>query len=318
MPIGIRNLEWLNHNAVRAYPITADSTQRDVSGDFSLPQSLIVSLYFPVHFGVTVEPGKFFVRTVHVFSTGLQIVLGYAGSLGDVNVASALVPTATHSENTTYPLIGLGDFADSRGHLVVGSLEGLDNQPVGTFTFALTGARLEPDAIRPHLRTIPSIQVQNGSVLSRELSGHVVIQAGRNTRFRVVETEGQPARVIWDAVDGEGLTEDCVCDDGLAAPIRTIELVPPDGAGNFRFLGNDCLEFSGLPNGLLASDTCSEPCCGCQELEQITEALESFGERATTLENFLVSLEARVQQMDQVVLGSKLGDRGCTPAQQCP
>jgi len=318
MPIGIRNLQWLNHNAHRKYPVTADSTCLDNTAVFTLPDDLIVSLYLPVHFGNNVEPAKFFVKTVSIFSTGLQIVVGYAGSGGNIDVASALVPSATHTENSTYPLIGLGDFADGRGHIVIGSLDGVNGQPTGSFEFGLTGSRLEPDVVRPHIRTISSLQIQNGSVLSDEMAGHVVIQAGRNSRFRVVQNVGEPARVIWDAINGEGLTEDCVCDEGLSGPIRTIETIPPDGAGNFRFLGNDCLEFDPLDHGLLAKDVCSEPCCGCKELEQITTALESFGARATTLENFLVSLEARVTQMDQVVLGSRLGDRGCTPAQECP
>ena len=318
MPVGVRNLQWLDHNGQRNYPITADSNMEDDTAAFTIPQNLIVSLYFPVHFGNNVEPTKFFIKDVKVFSTGVQIIVGYAGSGGDVNVASALVPSSTHTENAVYTLTGMDDFADGRGHIVIGSFDGLDSQPVGSFEFSLTNARLEPDAIRPTVRGIPSVRVQNGSVQSSPMSGHLVIQAGRNSRFRVVKTSGQPTRIIWDAIEGEGLTEDCVCDDGLSSPIRTIENVAPDGAGNLRLLGNDCLEVSALDNGLAINDVCSEPCCGCNELEQITSALESFGSRATTLENFLVALEASVTTMDQTVLGSRLGDRGCTPAQECP
>ena len=145
-----------------------------------------------------------------------------------------------------------------------------------------------------------------------------MIRAGRNTRFRPVIESGKDPIVNWDAIDGAGLTEYCICDEGLAPPIRTVNGIPPDGAGNFRFLGNDCLEIERGSNSLTLKDVCSEPCCGCKELEAVTSALESFGERATTLENFLVSLEARVTQMDLVVLGSRLGDRGCTPATDCP
>lgn len=150
------------------------------------------------------------------------------------------------------------------------------------------------------------------------MSGYVRIRTGRNTRFRFEVEEGADPLVYWDAIDGAGLTEDCVCDEGLAPAVRTVNGVPPDGAGNLRVLGNDCLEVTGSSNSLILKDVCSEPCCGCKELEAVTQALEAFGERATTLENFLVSLEARVTQMDLVVLGSRLGDRGCTQAPECP
>lgn len=318
MPIGVRNLEWLDHNAQRRYPLTGDSSGLDTTGAFTIPQDLIVGFYLPVNFGLSVDPAKFFVSRVTVLSTGVEIEIGYASGGGTVVVAAVLVPAATHTQNSVYSVIGQGDFSDSLGHIIIGSLDGVNLQIAGGFSFVLANSRLEPETIRPTIRSLASLQIQNGSVLSSELSGHVILRAGRNTRFRVTQTSGQPSRIIWDAVDGEGLTEDCVCDAALGAPVRTVSNVSPDGSGNLKLLGNDCLEFDTLTNGLLAKDVCSEPCCGCKELEAVTSALESFGERATTLENFLVSLEARVTQMDQVVLGSRLGDRGCTPAQECP
>ena len=318
MVIGVRNLEWSNHNQQRRYPITADSTMEDLTGTFRLPDDLIVALYLPVHWGLNVAAGRFFVMKVNNQPTGVQLIIGYAGSAGDIEVASALISAATHTENKVYILVGIGDFAGSRGSIVIGNLDALSAQPAGAFEFELTGSRLESDAIRPNIRAVTGLIFQNGSEQSSVMSGYVRVRAGRNTRFRVVEESGKDPLVHWDAIDGAGLTEDCVCDEGLAPPIRTINGIPPDGAGNFRFLGNDCLEIDSGSNSLTLKDVCSEPCCGCKELEAVTQALESFGERATTLENFLVGLEARVTQMDLVVLGARLGDRGCTPATECP
>ena len=314
----VRNLEWLNHNQHRRYPVAADSTMLDSTGTFTLPNDLITSLYFPVHWGLNVESGKFFILKINSQPTGVQIVLGYAGAGGDIEVGSALIATGTHTENKVYVLVGIGDFAGSRGSIVIGNITGLDEQPAGEFEFDLTGSRLDADVVRPNIRAVTGLIFQNGSEQSSTMSGYVRIRAGRNTRFRVVEEAGKDPLVYWDAIDGAGLTEDCVCDEGLADPIRTVNGVPPDGSGNLRLLGNDCLEITGGSNSLTLKDVCSEPCCGCKELETVTAALESFGERATTLENFLVSLEARVTQMDLVVLGSRLGDRGCTPAAECP
>jgi hypothetical protein len=317
MPIGIRNLQWLDHNSQRRYPLKGQITATDTTGSFTIPDDLIVSLQLAIDFALDVDPTKFFIRTIASFSTGLQITIGYDAAGGEVNVATALIAKSAHTKYQVYPLTGLGDYENCVGSIAIGSLDSTDSQPSGEFSFAYTAACLEVDTIRPSISGISSIQVQNGTELSSKLNGHIVLQAGRNARFRVVQVSGSPSRIIWDAIDGAGLTEDCVCNDELQNPIRTIQGVPGDGQANFQFLGNNCLEFEAITNGLRAKDVCSEPCCGCTELEAITQALEAFGARATTLENFLVSLEARQSTMDLVVLGSRLGDRGCTPATDC-
>jgi len=313
VPIGFRNLEFLNHNAVRAYPVTGDSSRTSSNGSttFRLPDDFIVAMYLPIHWGLTVEPGKFYLKRVAVYATGYSIVVGYDDGADGVDVASALIAKSSHIPNQVYNLGGIGDFADSRGHVVIGSLDNIDKQPPGQWEFTLSTARLEPDVVRPNIRGFTSLQVQNGSELSAELYGPVRLIAGRDFRITAIIEPGEDTRLVFDAIEGAGLTQDCDCEDDVD-PILTINGEGPDGTGNFTVLGNDCLEPSTITHGIELKDTCSDPCCGCTELEAITQALEAFGEKATTLENFLVNLEARVTQMDMVVLGSRLGDRGCS------
>ena len=122
--------------------------------------------------------------------------------------------------------------------------------------------------------------------------------------------------IVFDAIDGAGLNNNCICvDNSLGSCIQTIDQIGPTPDGDFTVLGSDCLTVQPITNGIQLVDSCSQPCCGCTELETVTQALAQFGAQATTLENFLVSLEARVTQMDQVVLGSTLGDRGCIQCQ---
>lgn len=312
MPVTIRNLEWLNHNSQRAYPLAAGSTRRDQSGVFTLPDDFLVGLSLPVHWGVSIDPGKFYVSKIASYATGFSVTVGYAGT-ENVDVATALIARNTHTINQYYNLGGIGDFVDSRGFLVIHSLEGIDKQPSGMFTFDPDTTKLEVDTIRPHIRGVMSVQVQNGSELSRLLTGRLRLGAGKNTRIRVETAVDEDPRIIIDAIEGEGLTDSCVCAEE-SPPIRTINGIPPDQNGNFQFLGNTCLDIQEGDHILEFKDVCSEPCCGCTELEAITQALEAFGERAATLESFLVNLEARVTQMDMVVLGSKLGDRSCPTA----
>ena len=320
MAIGVHNLEWLNHNSQRAYPITADSTETSQDGDFSLPEDFIVSLYLPVHWGHNIDSTKFHISQVSNYPTGFSLTIGYESTevseegeitVTTVNVASTLVSKATHTENQSYNLSGMGDFVDSKGHIVVGDIANLNKENAGNFAFNLAGARLEPDVVRPSIRGVMSLQAQNGSSLSSELYGHVRLKAGDNFRITPIVEKNQDPVLVLSAIDGTGLNEDCECFDENPPTIRTINGIPPDQSGNFTFLGDSCLTVEGRTNGLEFKDICSEPCCGCTELEVITAALEDFGSKATTLENFLVSLEARVTQMDQVVLGSRLGDRGC-------
>jgi hypothetical protein len=320
MVIGVQNLEWLNHNSQRAYPLTADATRTSIDGDFTIPNDFIVSLYLPVHWGHNIDSSKFHISQVSNFPTGFSITIGYESTtiteegetiVSTVSVASTLVSKTAHTENQVYNLSGIGDFADSKGHVVIGDIANLNNESAGNFTFNLAGGRLEPDVIRPSIRGVMSLQAQNGSQLSSELYGHVRLKAGSNFRITPIVEKDQDPVLVLSAIDGTGLNEDCECFDENPPAIRTINGIPPDDSGNFTFLGSSCLEINGRENGLEFKDVCSEPCCGCEELEVVTQALEEFGAKATTLENFLVSLEARVTQMDQVVLGSRIGDRGC-------
>jgi hypothetical protein len=275
-----------------------------------LPDSLILALYFPVHYAQNVVGSKFFIKAVASYPSGISITLGYDAAGGAVDAASAVFSRSGHTPYSVYPLGGLGTFADSRGTIVIGDLSQLDSQSSGLFQFDLSGSRLEPDCIRPFLRGVMSLQVDNGAELSQKAYGNVRLQAGRNMRITAQLPVGADPIITFDAISGEGLVDACLCQDE-ALPIKTISGVGPDNNGNIQLLGDDCLEIQTGGNVITIRDLCSRPCCGCEELEAVTEALEAFGDKAATLEKFLTNLEARVTQMDMTVLGSKLNDTGC-------
>lgn len=313
MTIGLRNLEWANHNSQRNYPLVIEATRTDVTSSFALPNDFITGLYLSVHFGLNVDPAKFYLRSLGNFASGFGMVIAYDSGAGPVNVATANIARAAFSPGQSYRLTGIGDFFDATGHVQLGSLSNIDEQPAGQFSFDFAATRLETDVVRPMVRGISSFRVQSGSALSDPISGDLVLVAGTNMRITVVQQADQDPRIVFDAIEGEGLNEICVCDDDpeLAPPIRRINGVPPTTDGDFTLLGSDCLEVRPMTNGLQLVDTCSVPCCGCTELEIVTAQLEQFLRQATTLENFLVRLEAVVEGMNQSVLGSRLNDRTC-------
>lgn len=313
MPIGVLNLQWLNHNSQRSYPLTDWATKQDITGTITIPDSFLLSAYLPVHSGLNVQPEKFFIDGLGIFPTGYSLSIAYyTGSGNPRPVANCNVARASHTENRSYELAGTGDFADSFGRITIGRLDDIDRLPPGYYQFAYTATGLETDVIRPMLRGISSLTVVNGSDRSERLYGDIELVAGSNMRIVVNQIEGQPPQVIFSAISGEGLTAACDCADTQDLPaMRFINGIPPLPDGNFRIVGNKCLEIAPILNGLRFSDTCSQPCCGCAELEAITAQIHRFADGAATLEAFAANLGGEVSQMTQVVLGSRLSDTGC-------
>lgn len=311
---GIWVVEWPNQNSQRAYPLSELATRTDTTGAFVLPNDFLLSMYLPVNAALAVTSDKFYLQSIVVFPSGYNLTFAYYNGTTNPKVASVVIPKATHTENNSYPVIGLGDFADITGQAQIGRLDSIDDQPAGQFTFTFAGGRLDAFCIQPTLRGVSSIRLRNGSAISDRLFGELEFVAGTNMEISIeVDEETDETQIRFDAVDGSDLTDrcDCVGDDTKAPPIRTINGIPPTVAGDFSLVPGSCIQISALNNGLSLIDTCSEPCCGCKELEAITLQLESFGDNVRTLENFGNRLQVEVTQMGQVVLGSRLNDSGC-------
>lgn len=307
------NFQWLNHNSQRAYPLTTRASKLDITGLVRIPDSFILGLYFPVHAGENVQPDRFFLRTLLINPTGYNVAVGYdTGEEVPPIVASINIAKSTHTENRMYAFPGVDDFADSIGQIVIGTLDEIDQLPPGLYRFTPEAGELEVDAIRPMIRGVSSITLVNGSDRSERLYGDIELIAGNNIRLTPVVTEGSDPQVVISAISGEGLNEDCVCAEDEVGPcIRTINGIPPLPSGDFRMIGDECLLLNPITNGLRLEDDCSQPCCGCDKLDDINARLDAFGNQITTLNNFVGRLQTEVTQMAQVVLGSRLSDRGC-------
>ena len=312
MPLKTWNLGWLNHNSQRAYPLTDFATKADITGSISLPDDFLLSLYFPVHAGLDVNPSSFFLRALTIFGNGFNISLGYDdGSSDPPIVATATVNASQHEEFDSYDLSGVDDYADCTGKVVIGSLESINTQPPGRYFFDFAGGSLEVDCIRPMLRAVSSLTITNGTDDSERLYGDFRLVAGANQRitYSVVD---DVVYIRFDAISGEGTVEDCACEGDTSGPcIQRINGIPPTADGNFTLQGDDCLEITGIANGLQLGDKCSHPCCGCPELEALTRELELLQQGSRGIDNFLARLQREVSQMQTSVLGSRLSDRGC-------
>jgi hypothetical protein len=311
MPSSYRDLEFIDHNSERAYPLASDASAKDSTGTFTLPPDFLVGMRLPVNWRLNVSPQKFFLRNVLLRSSGCALTFAYSGSLGVKDVASVNIPLVGVQRYSQYTLSGLGDFADSRGFVVISSVENLKKQPAGSFNFDFIDGRLEPDVIAPSIRNVSAMQVLSAGVQSPLLTGVVRLAAGANIRLTAELLESGVYRVVISAISGEGLTDECVCyDDGQ--PITSLNGIPPE-AGAVSIVGNNCFEVTTAQAAVIFNNLCSKPCCGPEDLVRLTETAESLWSKSTTLENFLVALEAKSTATDMIFLGSRLGDRTCTP-----
>jgi len=315
MPPGNWNLEWLNHNSQRRYPLAGDADAVDATGSFRLPDDFLVGLYLPIHAGLNVSSAGFFLKSVSVAPGGYGIIVGYQPAVGDaVNVATALIPAQGFVRNSVFPLGGVGDFSDTAGKVVIGRLENINDQPPGFWSFGLENTRIDPDGVRPFLRGLSSLTCVNGDQRSVPLYGDVELVAGANMQLVPIVQVGQNPVIRVNAISGEGTVQACVCEGDVALPdpIRTIQGVAPTTAGAFNLVGSSCVEVQTIPNGIRLVDKCAQPCCGAPELERITADMERLGREKAAVENFVTRLDAQQSAMDLVVLGSKLNDRGCS------
>lgn len=315
MPIGNWNLEFLNHNSQRRYPLADDAEAVDETGAFRLPDNFIVELDLPIHAGLNVGPAGFFVRNVSAYGGGYGLTIAYQpADLSDpVNVATALIPRQGFARNSTFVLGGINDFADTVGKIVIGRLDDIDEQPPGFWEFTLDKSRLDPDAVRPIIRGVSSIVVVNGDQRSVPLYGDIELVAGTNMQIVPIVQSGQDTIIKFNAISGEGTVQECVCegDSALSTPITSVNGVSPTNGGDLTIVGNDCLQVEAIPNGIRLKDVCAQPCCGCAELERITTDLERFSGQAASVDSFVDRLANAVDTMNLIVLGAKLNDRSC-------
>lgn len=311
MPIGNWNLQWLNHNSQRSYPLTVWATKTDTTGTIRLPDSFFVAMYLPISATNIVDANRFFIKNLLISPIGFNITIGYQATLGEaVDVAAATIARTTFTPNRSYALGGLDEFNDTVGHMVLGNLDEIDKLPPGLYAFTLEGAALEPDVIRPAIRGVSRMRISNNLEESEYIYGDITLVAGTNVRLSVAYT-AEDTKIIIDAISGANLNADCICptpEEGEC--IRCINGVCSDN-GTFTIVPNECIEIVTGRNSLTISDVCAQPCCGCAELDELVTDITRFSDGAATLQNFVSRLGAEVTQMALVVLGSKLGDTGC-------
>jgi len=313
MPLSQWNLEFLNHNAQRSYPLTDESTKTDTTNSFIIPDDFIVGFGLPVSTAMDMESGRFFIRQLGAFASGYQLTIAYDTGTEINDVGTALIPSTGVNRNTAFAVGGIEPFDDIVGKVVVGRVDTISEQPTGLYTFNLEDTRFEPAVIQPMIRSLTGLRVSNASGTTSDVFyGDIELIAGANMQISTISSSSE-TQIIFSALDGEGTVETCVC-EGEAAEIpciKTINGISPTTDGNFNFIGDDCLTFTSTESGVKVTDSCCAPCCGCEELEAITRDLELFNTQRGELTLFVNTLASEATTFGTTVLGARLGDRRC-------
>jgi hypothetical protein len=296
MPSPVWNIDWLLSNATRKYPMIDGVDKKDTSGSFTIPDDFIVDLSFSVPPANYTDASLFHILSVVIFEQGCIITLGYNNTL----VASASISRTTFTPNSVYTLYGSGIWENCSGSIIIGSLDNAVLQPFGAWTFSVSSTRLIPTVIRPALQGVSSITTISGNKQSVKLRGDIELVAGNNISITLSGTEENPVITIADAVITEDAEE--------STSIKTINGIGPNEEGNFTILGSSCMTVEEITNGIKFSDVCSEPCCGCDELKVVNDALNSLDSAVTTQGNYVARLEGMTLQLLQSVLASRMGE----------
>jgi hypothetical protein len=299
------NLEWLNGNAERAFPFKEDASLRDTNSVIRVPNRLVVDLVFVVPSGTTY---RYYLKSLMYSGTHINLVMSDEGG---ETVSSVTVDVTAHERNQAYTMSGEGSFSGAVGRIALGDLSNLESDlSPGVYAFTLESAEFELRTVRPDLRAVYSLAaIGADGTITDDITGIVQLISGANVRLTYVPAVGgNPAGIRIDATGNNDYEEDCDCDARVIplAPIRSINGVganPTSGRVDLVSM-SPCLVISPSGDTVVFTDTCSQPCCGCPELEFLTERLKLLDDSVSKIEERQSELSSRQLSFFQNVLES--------------
>lgn len=284
------NLDYLNLNSLRAFPIKETVSRQDTQSAFTIPNNLIVDL----ELSVSHDPEVYgYISKIFNLSDYISIEIS---DNSNVLIGTFVITASEHTRFKKYFLVSSNDYVRATGVITIDSLLGIKDQPDGAFTFTLANTELEMRSFIPGQKGINRIKFINASGSSFYRSGDITIIARSNIRFKA----GEGDSIIIDVGDGLGLNTDCAAE---RACIQTINGIPPDENHNFTLDFSDCAQLTPIPanTGLLLEDNCCRPCVGCNDIEELTTRLMGAENLLLQLRDYYQSLNTLYQEFKTTV-----------------
>lgn len=288
----IENLDFLNANTLRNFPIREDASRVDLTGAFELPDNFLVDLIV----SVTSDPStRVYVSRVINMPDEIEVELSIYATSTVIGVFN--IPVQGHTRYTTYYMTPSLSYSSATGKLVVAEVTNMLALPYGVFVFDKDATELETRTIIPGLATISRFVFKNADGTSVSVTGDVTLLAQTNTKFRQINS----TTVAIDAGDGLGLNSPCEDDRPC---LKTINNIAPDANGNFTLTASDCAKFSALSSGTLKglnlADSCCKPCLSCNEIGDLTERLMQLESDLLALRGHYNEVSVLTQQFGQL------------------
>lgn len=300
----LARIQWPNQNTLRRYPLAVHASGVDVSGRFNLPTSTFVDASVSTTFQSKLHFAQFYISQLTVSADSFRVVISHAEETLPVGYAAGRLNS--QPENQTHTIYGVNSLSGTLGYLVTGDLKQLAALPPGSYNFTVDNGALDPGVVHCAVKSMRSIAVEVSGTTATELNGKVIIRAASGTQFRLIEEEEQNI-VIWDAIGNPDLVADCECEASDLRPILTVGGLPPDETGAVNIFGSRCLEVEPQAAGVQLSNSCSEPCCDCQDDSGLEDRLDLLYQQILTMDSRLASLETRYSQVDKLIGSSESG-----------
>lgn len=300
--------EWLNANSLRNYPIRENASRTDVSGSFTIPNELLVSAQF--NYSRDYLDGGFYISKVVVSDSSVRIFISFISSeenavsreIGSVNIFSD-----SFEKFSYFSFSGQGEDFAVLGSLGVGDISSTINAGIGEFLFESNATTFEANTQFVSIPALKTVEVYNADdQLLYRATEILKLKEGDNIKLTYLPPQigsSDPyGSIRIDAIDGQNLVSPNDCEnvtEFLPPCIKKINGVGPNAEGTIFLVGSDCIDVLDLPTShtLELSDTCAESCCGCIELQALTDALEKLKEQEQTIRDLINSTQGQQSEL---------------------
>lgn len=278
----MNQLDFLNQNSLRNYPIKDDLGRVSNDGIFTIPNTLIVDMALCASGHDTLN---LYISRINVSSKNLSIEIS-ANGIGVFGVFQTSLPLSGY--NTDIALTPGSLFPSAAGAVTIGSTDDLADLPSGNFSFNYSNTALLMRVYGPSSPGLSWLSFTDTKGNNSTLTGYVQLNGHSNIQFR----SGSGVMYL-DAGENLGLNKVCVA---TLTPITSINGVPPDATGNFTLIPEQCVSLTPAQNGLFVGDNCGQPCMGCTEMATLTTQVNSLESSIINIRNFTNNLEAAITQ----------------------
>lgn len=328
-------LEWLNQNMHSNYPIVDSCVVKSTTGEY-LPSSLIVDLSLVMApLPDTDAYSRFFISAIERAESTIRIAISYKPPGGDAFVCavSGAIPLALRAgssiEEKTFMLVPSGttipeaykQLLGITGMLVIGTC--LDIQNKGSYYMDYADATILSTRIIQIPAGLQSVTVKNSEDDTLDVfTDNFIIRAGDGIELEVIDSllPGSSDVVKTLVITRVPTKEESLAsyqtvgdvtaavEEALGPPIKKINGISPDSAGNVNIIGADCTDVTGTPAGLTISNPCSKPCCGESSTQDIATAIHAYEDITNRLVNYYEAIANNVNAM-QSRLASLIASR---------